>query len=93
MLRQVEEARTQLGRLRHLMAAVEQAHASGQRLSEAVPHQLTELLASAQSADGTDGAPDDGHSRAAEYVELLSRLQASIDSLAADELQHDAPPS
>lgn len=105
---EVEESRQQLTRLRQLMTSVEQAHASGQRLSEAVPHQLTELLASASqlnslppSADsepadgapGTDRAHDDGQSRAAEYVELLRRLQVSIDSLSSAELQKDAPPS
>lgn len=101
---QVEESRRQLGRLRQLMTSVEEAHASGQRLSESVPHQLTELLASVsqlssqpQSADGGDGsdrAQHDGHSsRAAEYVDVLRSLQNSIDTLAATELEKDAPPS
>ena len=71
LCRQVEETRQRLGRLRQLMTSVEEAHASGQRLSEAVPHQLTELLASVgqlsgqppsadDSGDGTDRAQDDG---------------------------------
>ena len=53
----MEETRQQLGRLRQLMSSVEEAHASGQRLSEAVPHQLTELLAGVGQLDGCQQQP------------------------------------
>jgi len=48
---QVAEQKEQLERMKQLMTSVEEAHASGQRLSDAVPHQLTELLASVNQLD------------------------------------------
>ena len=93
ILRQVEESRQQLGRLRQLMTSVEEAHASGQRLSEAVPYQLTELLASASqlssqpaSADsepaddgpGTDRPREDGQRSVGSRVKRADRSRTEV---------------
>jgi len=78
---QVAEQKEQLERMKQLMTSVEEAHASGQRLSDAVPHQLTELLASVNQLDkqlpaAADDQPQPGPGDANVQPDSQSQSQA-----------------